>query len=276
MYTLSNLIQDGIALLGSSAYFRGVATGGSATTLADTTLTEKSEEDLKNGTLIVTYDAGGAGASPEGKIGIVSAYVDSTFTMTFPTVTDAIVAGDYYMHISPQFPLPELKKIVGLALQRAGTFIRWDTSITTAGDQTEYTLPVGLKLHPQNLDIRVQTHLNDTDYNGWTAVTNYSLIPSAGGAVGTLVLPQFDAGYSVGIGYETVHPAVNIYNDPIDEAIHPVLAQLLFATELFAWVGIGDDNRDQANKVLSDLAEAKKLYKLPRLPRRIHYLTWGR
>ena len=274
-YKLTNLFQDGVALLGNSAYFRGTATGGSATTLVDTSLTEKSEEDLKNGTVVIVRDAGGVvDASPEGKLGAITAYTDSTWTMTFtPTMTELVAAGDEYMIVSPQFPLVDLRRIANLALQRVGTFKRWDTSITTADSQTEYTLPVALKLTPQNLRVFVATDTDTNDY-GWELVNGARIIPSAAGVAGTLVLPQLTAGYTVGIEYETTHPIVYNYSDVVDDAIHPVLAQLLFATELFAWVGITDDNRDQANKILSDLSEAKRMFKLPRVTRSPNFLTW--
>jgi hypothetical protein len=275
-YTLSNLLQDGIALMGNSSYFRSTATGGSATTLVDTSLTEKSEEDLKSGTVVVVRDSAGTSVSPEGKFGVVSSYADATWTITFtPTMTDGVASGDEYMLISPQFPLVELRRIANLALQRAGTFLRYDTSLTTTADATEYSLPVTLKLKPQTLRVFIESHTGDSDDNRWE-LTNYRVIPGAAGAVSTLVIPQFSAGYTIGIEYETVHPALYAYSDVVDEGINPVLAQLLFATELFAWVGITDDNRDQANKILSDLSEAKRMHKLPRAHRNDNFLSWSR
>lgn len=274
-YLFTNLLQDAVAMLGNAAYFRGTATGGTATTLIDTSLTEKSEEDLKNGTLIIVRDAGGAGASPEGKFGTVSAYVDATFTMTIPTVTDAVASGDEYMHISPQYPLVELRRLANLGLQRAGYFKRWDTSITTADDQTEYTLPVALK-PGKNLRVWIETDKDDSNDSRWKLVSNPRVIPSAAGVAGTLVIPQYDSGYTIGIEYEVLHPTLYAYSDVVDEAINPVLAQLLVAVEIFAWVGITDDNRDQANRILSDLADAKKFHKLPRVQNNPKYLIYTR
>lgn len=276
-YLHTNLVQDAMSLLGNSAYFRGTATGGSATTLLDSSsLVEKSEEDLIGGTIIVVRDAGGAGASPEGKWGTVSAFDATTFAMTIPTVTDLIAAGDEYMHISPQYPLTEIRNIVRLGLQRAGTFMRWDTSITTADDQTEYTLPVTLKLRPSNMSVYVEQEVGDTDNNRWRKLSGWDVIPSAAGSAATLVLPQLVSGRTIGIKYETLHPTLYNYNDVVDEAIHPVYAQLLVAAELFAWTGITDDNRDQANKVLADLAVAERRYKIQKPKRGAQLLTWQR
>jgi hypothetical protein len=262
-YTLSQLLQDSIALLGSSAYFRGTATGGGTTSIIDTTLLEKSEEEITGGTAFIVRDAGGAAALPESRFAKATGYTSSSYTIAITTI-EAVGSGDEYMFVSPQYPLIELIRIVNLSLQRIGVLKRWDTSLTTASSKTEYALPIAMKLHSNNMAVWIQGNKTNALDNDWKR-SSFRIVESTPGVAGILIIPQYASGYKIGIEYEITHPAVYAYSDIIDEAIHPVLAQLYVATELFAWIGITDDNRDQANKILNDLAEAKRLYSLPRI-----------
>lgn len=275
-YILSNLLQDGISLLGNSAYWRSTASGGSTTTLVDdsTKMDDMSREDLESGTVIVVRDGGGANAAPENEIGVVSSYDSSSKTMTIPALTAAIASGDEYMLIGPQYPLIELRRIANLALQKLGVFPHWDTSLTTAQNQTEYDLPIADQFDRHRLEVYVQSIDGVSGDNGWKIVPKYMIIPASPGVAETLVIPQQAAGLTLGIRYYSVHPKVYSYDDVIDEAVHPTLAQLLFAVEIMSWLGITDDNRDLANKLLSDLADAKKEYTIKRKMTN-NFLVWS-
>jgi hypothetical protein len=78
----------------------GTATGGSATTVVDAaaSLTGASTNHFDGLWIKIATDAGGAGASPEGKTRAVAAagYAASTGTFTTATFTDAVASGDIY------------------------------------------------------------------------------------------------------------------------------------------------------------------------------------
>jgi hypothetical protein len=125
----------------------GVATGGSATTIVDNPYRAEANDYWLYGSAWIVYDAGGLGASPQGKFARISANVASTFTITIGTVTDAIAVGDRYA-VSRKFAgstpwLDVIIQHVNDALAEIGSIPLVDiTSITTAADQTEYSLPI--------------------------------------------------------------------------------------------------------------------------------------
>ena len=74
----------------------GVATGGSATTIVDNPYRSEADDYWLYGSAWIVYDAGGAGASPQGKYARISDSISTTWTITIGTVTDAVAAGDRY------------------------------------------------------------------------------------------------------------------------------------------------------------------------------------
>lgn len=214
------------------------ATGGSATTIADTKLVnilgDANEDDyLNDWTVIVTRDAGGAGADPEGKFEVITDY-DDAGTITFATMTTAIAAGDRYMYISRDFSLEDMKDVINDALVSLGNIPVVDTSITTVANQTEYTLPVALKGN-EPLDIHIQGITTDSNDNRWIPVPYWRIIPAASGTAGTIILPQYPAGYTIRIIYLGLHPRVNAYDDYISEYIHPEVAVAACAAHALQW-----------------------------------------
>lgn len=78
----------------------GQATGGTQTTIVDTTRLQSSQYDSKDhvgGWARISYDAGGLGAAPQGEQGAVTAYAPSTGTITIdPAISVAPATGDWY------------------------------------------------------------------------------------------------------------------------------------------------------------------------------------
>lgn len=78
----------------------GTATGGSTTTIVDTTRlksSQYSDDSWTGGYARISYDAGGAAAAPEGELSPITTYAASTGTVTFnPAMTAAPASGDIY------------------------------------------------------------------------------------------------------------------------------------------------------------------------------------
>ncbi len=241
---LSNLLQNIYSDLGQTPknYGNFTATGGSATTFVNSAwgdLESPPETDaFKNMIAFVVRDAGGANASPEGKWGRISAYVDSTYTGTMATVTDAIASGDEIMIASQdKFPLQEVIFRVNRALQNLGTIAIRNTSLTTDSSTVAYTVPLALKTYPP---IMIQ-YGDDTD--GWETISNWSFEPTSSGSTGRLILPALPSGYTIAYFYNGLHPNVNAYNSVIEEAIHPKVATAAAVIEVLSWYNRLDENQ---------------------------------
>lgn len=99
----------------------GTATGGAVGTIIDTTMLQSTaySADVNPGAWVrISYDAGGAGAAPEGEIrGITSTgYTPSSGTLAIaPNFTAAPVSGDKYQlfrYIHPQLVLDTLDQVL--------------------------------------------------------------------------------------------------------------------------------------------------------------------
>lgn len=233
-YLAYQLLRDALSEFGDLS--DGQATGGSTTTIIDTNReTGEDQTAFDEATAIVTYDAGGAGVAPEGQWSRITGYTPSTNTFALAsTLTAAVASGDHYVVTSNLFKHTELIRLMNEALRhrKLGTNVPvTDTSITTANNQTEYTLPAAIK----EKDIRriwLQTNLNDANDNQYTPIQKWRVTYSAAGSAALLVLPQCASGHAVHIEYLGTHPAITAYNSPISEYIPPDLAVALFVERL--------------------------------------------
>lgn len=235
-----------------------IATGGSATTIADTKLLDilgdSNEDDfLNNWTVIVVKDAGGAGADPEGKFNRISDY-DDAGTITVPdTLTTAVAAGDRYMYVSPDFPLYDTIEFINDALVSLGHVPVVDTTLTTASNQTEYTLPIGIN-HHNIVNIEIQGITTDANDNRYYELQNWQVIPAASGTQETLVIPQLAADYDIRITYLGFHPRVDLYDDYISKYIHPEVAVSACVAHALQWYNSQRGGSDQYWKQREDRA----------------------
>jgi hypothetical protein len=214
------------------------ATGGSTTTVIDTTLSTRftSDDALIGGTAIVTYDSGGLGAAPEGEFQRIADYVASTTTFTTAAFSAAVAAGDKVTLVNPKIAHEQMRQAVNDGLADLGTITLVDTSLTTADDQTEYALPVGLKIK-RLIDIQLQGTLADANDNLYQSIISQSrYTPSAPGSTGLLTLPQLASGYTLKIIYEGVHPALTTYSSVVSETIQEGLAVAATINEALTWL----------------------------------------
>ena len=264
---LTHLLQRVYRKLGGT--FLTTATSGSTTTAADTKLVDvlgdgNADDAYNGGTLIVVRDAGGAGAAPEGEFSRISDYTASTFLFTLnSTLTAAIGAGDTFLFALQDYPLTTMIEIVNDALSYLGDLPLLDTSITTAANQTEYTLPVAVK-RDELLFVEIQGQTTDANDNQWEPVRHWRTVPAAAGSAGTLIIPQFAAGYTVRLTYVGRHPLVTAYADPISENIHPDLAVASVVAHALAWInvqqGASEERVQRENKAWNDLDRALAMH----------------
>lgn len=216
-YTLFDLTYRVARELGLTQ--EGVATGGSATTLIDTVMREEADDYWNKGTVWVLRDAGGAGAAPEKEYATVSDFVQATSTLTISAVTAAIAGGDRYALAMKQVPLHIIIQKINQAIQDLGPVPYADiTSITTADDQTEYSLPVAAKR--DLLQVRIQTVDDDANDNRWIEVPGGWEVQQADpGAQPRLIIQQFTSGYDLKLVYLANHPALEVATATLSEYI---------------------------------------------------------
>lgn len=229
MTTLFDILKNTYLSLGHLE--QSVATDGSTTTVVDTKLTDYGDDDLVNGTVFITRDAGGAGAAPEGEASRISSNSQATQTITVDTAfSAAVAAGDVFGLASSVYPLYTLIELVNRALSNLGTIQLIDTSLTTVSSQVEYDLPVTLKHKPP---VRVQT---SSDNNIWTDITNWYAVPASPGSTGLLVFNAEPAsGYTLKLWYETEHPRLALMTDLLSETIHSEYAVALVVEKAIQW-----------------------------------------
>jgi hypothetical protein len=211
---LTHVLQQLYRRLGAKVT---LATGGSTTTA------------------IVVEDAGGLAASPEGEFSRVTDYVAGTQTLTLsPALLTAVASGDRVLIAPPDFPLYDMIEAVNDALRYLSTVPRFDTSITTEANRTEYDLPVALKGR-QILGVEIQGITTDANDNRWRPVSNWEIGYAAAGAAGTIILPQFPVDYIVRIAYLAEHARVATYAASIDEHLDRNLVHAAVFAHVLQW-----------------------------------------
>ena len=198
----------------------GKATNGSMSTIVDSSLPGTLEDDAFKGALAFVQSTTD-GAAPEAQFAEVTAFAESTGTFTLDAnLTAAVAAGDYYAIADPQFTRAAVLRVINDAIRNFGIISLVDTSLTTAYDTLEYTLPLALKNFPID---RVELG-NVTD--GFGEVTNYEVIPAAAGTQAKLVFhsqPKYDsvtpALCTLRIWYRDYHAELSAYSDKVSETI---------------------------------------------------------
>jgi hypothetical protein len=230
--TLSKIMQRTWRELGHLVDI--TATGGSTTTVVDTTLSNRytSDDALIGGTAIVTYDAGGAAAAPEGEFQRISDYVASTQTFTVGTAfSTGVAAGDKVGLARPTIPHEQMRQAVNDGLANLGTISLVDTSITLVAGTYTYNLPVGLKIR----ELRDILIYDGSDlYRSIKGLVSY--VPSAAGSVGTLQFSQIPEAQPLKIIYEGIHPALTVHSSVISETIQEELAVAAAMDKALTWL----------------------------------------
>lgn len=244
----------------------GTATGGSTTTILDTNNRTEVDDYWNSGTAWIIYDAGGAGAAPQGQYSVISdfAYTGGVVTLR-STLTAAVVASDRYAVARKRFPLNVIIQKINQALTLIGPTVVTDiTSITTAANQTEYSLPNAV------LDLRevyIQGDDDDANDNRWLKVYNWSVQVTATGTADLLILPyQYASGYDLKLVYVGPHAELAIYTDKLAESIPLELVVCLAAKLCLEWWRSehgGDKRYDGQITMLEQMIEPQQMRRPP-------------
>lgn len=200
----------------------GKATGGTTTTLVDTSLVGKLDSDaFKDSILFVQSTTDGL--APVDQFSIVSAFNDDGASPTFtfaPAITAPFQSGDYYQIAAGQYNLYTALRVCNRAIRNMGMVPLNDISLVGTASTTVYALPLALK----NYFIeRVQIG-NNTD--GWADFNNYYVTNTAPGSVNSLIFqwqPPYDvttpSNKTFKLWYRDYHPTLDTYEDVIAESI---------------------------------------------------------
>lgn len=193
------------------------ATGGTATTLIDTKRTE-SDDAYNGGTIWLITDAGGASAAPEGEWARVSDFVNSTGTFTMAAMTAAPANEDEYGCATGDFSLDMLISAINKELKKY-TKTRYDrTSLDIESDQSEYTLPSGIR-GDNLINVYEETDTDTDDSN--PVPLNFWVQEADTGSQHTLVIDTTNvtAGNDITLEYEERLTSVYSASDVIDDVV---------------------------------------------------------
>jgi len=216
----------------------GKCTGGNSSTIVDSSLTGKYDDDSFKEALAfarVTTD----GLAPVDQYSIISAFVDSTGTFTLsPALTAALAAGDYYAIADPIWNLYTVLRLVNQAFKKMGVISLTDVSLTALPNTSRYNLPEALWGYPiEKVEIG-----NDTD--GYRDVGGWEKIHPAT-STGTHVLefktePPYDTAVpstqTIRLWYKGYHATLDTYDDNISHTIPDPLAIEYVRSELFSYL----------------------------------------
>lgn len=255
MTTLFDLTYQTASLLG--VVQESAATGGSTTTTVDTVERLEADDYWNKGTLWILKTTDGL--APQGEFARISDFVSTTHTLTHGTLTAAPGAGDIYAVCKARFPLSLLKQKVNEALRKVGKIPVVDTSLTTASEQTEYTLPLAA------YDLRevwLQT-VKDTNDRRWKKLHEWRIQKGASGVESLLLTGQYESGYLLKLVYAAPHATLFNASDVLDESISPERIVYDAAVGCLLWrkqkSGNADSGLSEQINYFQDLAEQKKI-----------------
>jgi hypothetical protein len=265
MTTLADILYDVYTELGE--FRSGVATGGSTTTVVDSSLAKDyGTDEFKYGTVQVEWDAGDADAAPQAEIREITGFAPSSGTITVGTAfTIAPATGDRYALASNEYPMNDVIRIVNQALRRLGDVPLVDSSITSATGTGEYALPSGVD--PDKVrKIWVQSWTDDADDNAWYEVLDWYVKP---GATYELVFrSQPDSSKTLHIQYMGRHPNMWALSDTLKTTVHPNLIVAEAVYRAFKWKrrstnNVSDAMIDDLRDAASELEIARRSYRIP-------------
>lgn len=200
--------------------YSGVATGGSATTLVDTVrLQNQFADDWFNlGTLFMVDTTDDL--APKGEMARISDFTQSSGTVTVPAaaLTVAPGAGDRYALCGERFNLDRIIDAINQVLLKIPVRTEDITTITTAGSQTEYSLPTGVL--GDDIEVYLQGHTSDTDDYQWTPMHNWYISETGTGTAKLLILgSQPITGRLLKIVYLAPHSPLYVYSDKLREDV---------------------------------------------------------
>jgi len=203
----------------AAVYFRlgdlhsGTATGGSTTTVIDSSLGGK-QDDWKNAVVMIDYDAGALGAAPQGEYQLCSGYAAATGTLTTAAFTVAVASGDLYSVASQRIPLGVIVQAINQRLKAMGDVPTEDTSLAFVSGQSLYTLPVATR--GGRLKQVWEATSSDSDAPGLTPREDWHL----SGATQIDFTGATTAGNTLHLFYVGAHSRLGAYGDTLSPFVH--------------------------------------------------------
>lgn len=225
-FQFSELTYLTARLVGGNVLQEGfISASGTTTSVKDTTRPSLEAADYWNlGTMWIINDAGGAGAAPEWESKVIRDY-DGAGTFTTDAFSAAPDTGDRYALCKRRYKKDILEQMVNQAIMELGPVARTDTSLTTADNQTEYTLPIGA--NPDLRQVWIQTN-SDSNDNKWLLIPNWEIVHGDPSTGDTLRFDrQFTSGYTIRLDYNARHAQLFTDTDrlqediPIERVIYP-------------------------------------------------------
>ena len=227
-YTLFNLTYELAVELG--IVDEGTASGGSTTTIDDTTFLLQADDYWKGGTAWILYDAGAAGALPEGQYSAVTGFAVANNRATINAIT-AVAQNDRYAIADATYPLPTLIQSVNRALRDINIETTDTTTIDSATSQTEYTLP-----DVASLDLRevwIETSTANSDDNRWGEIRNWIIQKTITSTADELILPfQPIISRDIKLVYMAPHGKLHLDSDELDDSVH--MERVIFRAAWYA------------------------------------------
>jgi len=236
VFNLTRLLQYAYRELGQLNV--STATGGTTTTIVDSKMVDiYGDDELKDGFAVIIEDAGGEGASPEGKYNRISGNTQSNGTITVESsLGNSVGAGDTYGYANNFYPHYDMIQLANDVLRDLGDMYLIDTTtLDSAASQTEYTYAIAWK-HRKPFRVEIQGRVGDADDNKWYTLNRWEYRPATAGSTGLLVFDQqLPIGRDIAVHYLGRHPVVNSYEDPIIENVHPTLATKALVMKALEW-----------------------------------------
>lgn len=260
--------------------FEGLATAGAVGTLTDTNdlQTVFSDDHWNRGTVWIERDAAGAGAAPEGEFTRVSDFVSSTGVVTFrDNLTAAPGAGDLYGIATQEYRLDTIINQINKVLRDLMVETTDITTITTAADQTEYSLPTAIL--DERIKVYIQGKTNDTDDYKWQRYHDWYIQETATGTANKLVFhTQPPYPYLLKVVYWIPHDQLYTNSDQLHEDVDINRVALQAAVECMKWKknqsGVHKSDFDTRIAELTARAERAK-WRSPLVRDTIKLASWG-
>lgn len=232
-YTLFDLAYRLARELG--IVFEGTATAGTTTTITDSIyLRDRFEDDYFNaGTVWLIYDAGGLGASPQGEMSRVTDFAKTTGVVTMTAMSIPVADGDRYAIANAAFTKDQLIQAINQVLAEIPIPVIDDSTITTADNATEYTLPT--EMLDQGIEVWINVH-DTTDDNYWRRTHDWYIQESQTGTGKELIFrTQPPSPYHLRIKYWIPHTPLYAAHEKLRETVDINRVVLTAAYRLLLW-----------------------------------------
>lgn len=276
-YTLSDLLQDIYTALGQLR--RGVASGGSPSTLADAALAGRHRDDeWQGGALFITS---AAGAPPEGEFAPVSAFDAASGLFSLAAALSApVAAGQGYGLAGGYYPLASLIELANAALRGLGELPLVDESLATAHTGSSFSATLEWpRRRPLRIDYLAIPGL--TALNPWRTLHDWDFIPAAPGEPALILFADaLAAGRPLRIWYQAAHPRLRAAGDPLAASLPPELAAAAGVERALRWQHARQGGADahlaaQWEQARQELEAAKRAFPLWRPRRAARLLSLG-